>query len=64
MLNSQIEASGTDPSQMEELLGLNKNTDSQVLKKEFKKILKALHPDRGGDERLFKVFKEHYENLK
>ncbi|MFT9597324.1 DnaJ domain-containing protein [Mesobacillus sp.] len=64
MLNSQIEASGTVPSQMEELLGLNKNTDSQVLKKEFKKILKALHPDRGGDERLFKVFKEHYENLK
>ncbi|WLR57221.1 J domain-containing protein [Mesobacillus subterraneus] len=64
MLNAQIEASGTDPSQMEELLGLNKNTDSYVLKKEFKKILKALHPDRGGDERLFKVFNEHYENLK
>lgn len=64
MLNAQIEASGTDPSQIEELLGLNQNTDSQVLKKEFKKIPKALHPDRGGDERLFKVFNEHYENLK
>ena len=64
MLNAQIEESGTDPSQMEELLGLKKNTDSKILKKEFKKILKALHPDRGGDERLFKVFNEHYENLK
>jgi Asp-tRNA(Asn)/Glu-tRNA(Gln) amidotransferase B subunit len=64
MLNAQIEASGTDPSQMEEMLGLKQNTDSQVLRKEFKKILKALHPDRGGDERLFKVFNEHYENLK
>ncbi|ESU33450.1 hypothetical protein G3A_05905 [Bacillus sp. 17376] len=64
MLNAQIEASGTAPSQMEEMLGLKQNTDSQVLRKEFKKILKALHPDRGGDERLFKVFNEHYENLK
>ncbi|WP_226674734.1 J domain-containing protein [Mesobacillus jeotgali] len=64
MLNAQIEASSTDPSQMEEMLGLKQNTDSQVLRKEFKKILKALHPDRGGDERLFKVFNEHYENLK
>jgi Asp-tRNA(Asn)/Glu-tRNA(Gln) amidotransferase B subunit len=64
MLNAQIEASGNDPSQIEELLGLKKNSDSRLLKKEFKKILKALHPDRGGDERLFKVFNEHYENLK
>ncbi|GAM13220.1 J domain-containing protein [Mesobacillus selenatarsenatis] len=64
MLNAQIEASGTEPSQMEEMLGLKQNTDNQVLRKEFKKILKALHPDRGGDERLFKVFNEHYENLK
>ncbi|MBT2692093.1 J domain-containing protein [Bacillus sp. ISL-55] len=64
MLNAQIEASGTDPSQMEEMLGLKQNTDGQVLRKEFKKILKALHPDRGGDERLFKVFNEHYANLK
>ena len=64
MLNAQIEASHTDTSEFEELLGLKRNTNSQVLKKEFKKILKALHPDRGGDERLFKVFREHYENLK
>lgn len=64
MLNAQIEASETNPSKLEELLGLKQDTDSQVIKKEFKKILKALHPDRGGDERLFKVFKEHYDTLK
>ncbi|WP_307290826.1 J domain-containing protein [Bacillus sp. SORGH_AS_0510] len=66
LLNSQIE--GTEPSTFpyDELLGLKKqnSNNSQTLKKEFKKLLKALHPDRGGDERLFKVFHEHYENLK
>jgi hypothetical protein len=64
MLNAQIEAAGSNASQYEELLGLNQNSNNQALKKEFKKLLKALHPDRGGDERLFKVFNEHYENLK
>ncbi len=46
-----------------ELLGLNAETDEQLIKKEFKKLLKALHPDRGGDERLFKVFSEHYRKI-
>ncbi|MBS8263999.1 J domain-containing protein [Mesobacillus boroniphilus] len=64
MLNSQIEAANANPSQLEKLLGLSQNSSSLVLKKEFKKLLKALHPDRGGDERLFKVFNEHYEDLK
>ncbi|MEO2075855.1 MAG: J domain-containing protein [Bacillus sp. (in: firmicutes)] len=66
LLNAQIE--GTEPSTFpyDELLGLKKqnSNNSQTLKKEFKKLLKALHPDRGGDERLFKVFYDHYENLK
>ncbi|MCM3122785.1 J domain-containing protein [Mesobacillus sp. AQ2] len=64
MLNAQIEAAATDTFQLEELLGLKRDTSSPVLKKEFKKLLKALHPDRGGDERLFKVFREQYEKLK
>jgi hypothetical protein len=64
MLNAQIEAAGSNASQYEELLGLKQKSNTQALKKEFKKLLKALHPDRGGDERLFKVFNEHYENLK
>ncbi|NHM32905.1 J domain-containing protein [Bacillus sp. C11] len=62
LLNTQIEE--TAPSTIGDLLGLSQNQNSQILKKEFKKLLKALHPDRGGDERLFKVFNEHYENLK
>lgn len=63
MLNSQIEAAATDTFQLEELLGLKRDTSGPVLKKEFKKLLKALHPDRGGDERLFKVFRDQYEKL-
>lgn len=64
MLNAQIEAAGTNSFHYEEMLGLNPDSNGQALKKEFKKLLKALHPDRGGDERLFRVFNEHYENLK
>ncbi|WP_246861185.1 DnaJ domain-containing protein [Bacillus sp. REN3] len=64
LLNSQIESSGPDIIHFSELLGLKQDSNSQSIKKEFKKLLKALHPDRGGDERLFKVFHEHYENLK
>jgi uncharacterized membrane protein YheB (UPF0754 family) len=63
MLNAHIEASVAPTSKLEDLLGLKQNSNSQELKKEFKKLLKALHPDRGGDERLFKVFKNHYEEL-
>lgn len=63
MLNAHIEASGAPTSELEQLLGLKQTSSAHLLKKEFKKILKALHPDRGGDERLFKVFKEHYEKL-
>ncbi|OCA81722.1 hypothetical protein A8F94_22645 [Bacillus sp. FJAT-27225] len=63
LLNDQIEADG--PSGFHsELLGLEHDSDNHVLKKEFKKLLKALHPDRGGDERLFKVFKGHYDSIK
>jgi translation elongation factor EF-Ts len=45
------------------LLGLRPDEELQIIRKEFKKLLKALHPDRGGDERLFKVFNEHYKNI-
>ncbi|MDD9311687.1 hypothetical protein ACOSZF_16705 [Cytobacillus firmus] len=45
------------------LLDLKPDEDLQIIRKEFKKLLKALHPDRGGDERLFKVFNEHYKNI-
>jgi hypothetical protein len=63
MLNAQIEASGTNAFHLEDFLGLSPNGNQLALKKEFKKLLKALHPDRGGDERLFMVFNEHYRKL-
>ncbi|MEH7255229.1 hypothetical protein V7111_24285 [Neobacillus niacini] len=56
----------TDSSQLTlgTLVGLDPKEDTESIKKEYKKILKALHPDRGGDERLFKVFYDHYTKLK
>ncbi|WP_043931832.1 DnaJ domain-containing protein [Bacillus sp. EB01] len=65
LLEEQILSSAEGSSfHYAELLGLEQDSDSRHLKREFKKLLKALHPDRAGDERLFKVFKEHYEKLK
>lgn len=52
------------PYSIHSLLGIDENADKDLLKKELKKLLKSLHPDRGGDERLFKVFYEHYEKIK
>lgn len=51
------------PYTIHSLLGVEENGDKDLLKKELKKLLKFLHPDRGGDERLFKVFYEHYEKM-
>ncbi|GLB59613.1 J domain-containing protein [Cytobacillus sp. NCCP-133] len=63
MVHKQNAISPSEEMSPFEFLGLNGEPDVQLMKKEFKKLLKALHPDRGGDERLFKVFSEHYRNL-
>jgi hypothetical protein len=64
MLKAEYALSDTPPLTLTSLLGLNPGADIDTVKKEYKKLLKALHPDRGGDERLFKVFYEHYEQVK
>lgn len=51
------------PYSIHSLLGIEEDADKDFLKKELRKLLKFLHPDRGGDERLFKVFYEHYEKM-
>ncbi|SHR52355.1 Uncharacterised protein [Mycobacteroides abscessus subsp. abscessus] len=51
------------PYTIHSLLGIEEDADKDFMKKELKKLLKFLHPDRGGDERLFKVFYEHYEKM-
>ncbi|MDP4163778.1 MAG: J domain-containing protein [Bacillota bacterium] len=64
MLKAEYALSESPPITLISLLGLDADADEQLVKKEFKKILKSLHPDRGGDERLFKVFNEHYQKTK
>lgn len=64
MLKAEFALTDFKPSSIHSFIGLDAATDTQELKRELKKILKALHPDRGGDERLFKVMYEHYNKLK
>jgi hypothetical protein len=64
MLKAEYELTDTPPLTLTSILGLDPGADMDVIRKEYKKLLKALHPDRGGDERLFKVFYEHYEKVK
>ncbi|MDQ0199469.1 J domain-containing protein [Neobacillus ginsengisoli] len=61
MLQAEYALADSNPLTYNSLLGLDAAADQELIKKEFKKLLKALHPDRGGDERLFKVFYEHYK---
>lgn len=64
MLQAEYALSDATPLTYATLLGLDAASGKEQVKKEFKKLLKALHPDRGGDERLFKVFFEHYNKAK
>ncbi|MBV7507944.1 J domain-containing protein [Bacillus sp. sid0103] len=60
MLKAEHALSDHPPLTFNSMVGLEAGADKTLIKKEFKKLLKALHPDRGGDERLFKVFYDHY----
>lgn len=61
MLKAKYSLNDTDlPLTLHSMLGVDNDDDHDMLKKEFKKLLKALHPDRGGNERLFIVFYDHY----
>jgi molecular chaperone DnaJ len=43
-----------------EVLGLDKNASSDEIKKAYRKMAKQHHPDKGGDESLFKEISEAY----
>ena len=46
-----------------EILGLNKTATSDEIKKAYRKKSMETHPDRGGNEELFKEIAEAYEHL-
>ncbi|MFZ7944451.1 J domain-containing protein [Neobacillus sp. 19] len=64
MLQAEYALADSPPLTYAALLGLDMDADKELIKREFKKLLKGLHPDRGGDERLFRVFYEHYSKAK
>ena len=45
------------------ILGLNKNCSQKDIIKNYKKLAKKNHPDKGGDEEIFKSIGEAYEIL-
>lgn len=44
-------------------LGLNRNASDDDIKKAYRKMAMKHHPDRGGDEKLFKEIEEAYRTL-
>lgn len=44
-----------------EILGLSNTTPKSEAKKRYRKLMKLLHPDRGGDALLFDVVKKAYD---
>jgi len=47
-----------------DILGVSEDASNEQIKKAFKDIAKKEHPDRGGDETVFKEANEAYDTLK
>ncbi len=46
-----------------EILKVSKNASQQDIKQSYKKLILQYHPDKGGDEEIFKQIQEAYETL-
>lgn len=46
-----------------EILGVDENAKPDVIKKSYRKLAKEHHPDKGGDENLFKKISQAYDVL-
>ena len=47
-----------------DILGVSEDASNEQIKKAFKDIAKKEHPDRGGNETIFKEANEAYDTLK
>ncbi|MHA1727460.1 MAG: DnaJ C-terminal domain-containing protein [Promethearchaeota archaeon] len=55
--------SGTNKRDYYEVLGVDKNSKPDEIKRAFRKLAMKYHPDRGGDESKFKEIQEAYSVL-
>ena len=46
-----------------DILGVDQNADQETIKKVYRQKAKEFHPDKGGDETMFKKISEAYEVL-
>lgn len=47
-----------------DILGVNNEASQEEIRNRFRKLVKILHPDKGGDAKLFQLVREAYEQLK
>jgi len=52
-----------DTTKLYEVLGVDKSADEKEIKKAYRKLAVKHHPDKGGDEHLFKEINAAYEIL-
>jgi DnaJ family protein A protein 2 len=52
-----------DTTKLYEVLGVSKDADEKDIKKAYRKLAVKHHPDKGGDEHLFKEINAAYEIL-
>lgn len=45
------------------ILGLDDTATDEEVRSTYRKLIKLLHPDKGGDSKLFQKFKEDYDNF-
>lgn len=56
-------AADVDTTKLYEVLGVSKDADEKEIKKAYRKLAVKHHPDKGGDEHLFKEINAAYEIL-
>ena len=56
-------ADGIDPAEAYRRLNLEAGADEEAVKRAYRRRVKEVHPDRGGDEEAFRRVTEAYETL-